>query len=256
MKHYIIRICCACIFLLAAPAYADQTGYTRPSSVSQEAWEAVFPYLLPENHPAKPFLDATFSATRVTYDNTTLTDAGFRYTPVQGIRATAVRHPDLPGYVLKMYLDTSPHTSCDWTSWLRRITGAEKIRTMIKAKGWDKQFKVARKWIYPLPDDPIPPEDGFHFILVVEDMDLLPKEENRDRWYQLNDTRLLRHFFTLIRDLGLRDCARSSNAPWCRDGRIAFVDTESHDKPDIRYYALNSRLNPDMLRYWKKLTRQ
>lgn len=244
-----------------ASAYSDNeitAKYVRPSGVSQETWEKVSPYLLPDDHPAKLFLDTTFSASRVIYDRQSMLDAGFHPTPVQGLRAIVMQHPNMPGYIIKTYLDSLPHSREDWSSWINRITGAELIRKMIVKNKWQSTFKVAHKWIYPLPDHPAPPEgsSGNHFILIVENMNLLPKKASIDKWYQLNSTKTLDAIYKILRSLGLRDCPRNSNLPWCHDGRLAFVDTESYNYRDIPYVNLNRRLNPQMLNYWKKLTKQ
>lgn len=251
------------IFLTQFFTYANPLGcqekYVRPDHVEPEIWKKVKPYFLPKDASIRPILDDIFSNSRVIFDLQSMLDAGFIPTPIQGGRAIVMRHPALEGYIIKTYLDTVPHTRFDWDSWINRITGANLIRKMINENGWRSKFKVAHKWIYPLPESSIPPEGAImrhNFVLVVQDMDLAPYEETRTRWFELNNTKVLDVLYKITRKLGLRDCMRPRNIPWSNDGKIVFVDTESFDKDHVPFSQFNKRLNPDMLKYWIKLTDQ
>lgn len=251
------------IFFSALQLHASEEDiltekYIRPTHVDPFTWSIVEPFLLPENNPIRPVLDEIFSASRVIYDRQSMLDAGFTPTPIQGNRAIVMTHPRLPGYVIKTYLDSVPHTRYDWESWVKRITGSELIRHAIKHNRWESYFKVAHKWIYPLPESPEPPAGSIrhNFILVVEDMDLAPYEQTRTRWFELQDKNLLKALYRMLHDLGLRDCARPRNIPWSNDGRVVFVDTESYYGDHVPYSQFNKRLNPEMLKYWIKITGQ
>ena len=128
---------------------------------------------------------------------------------------------------------------------------------MIKENGWQNIFKVPHKWIYALPEFPKSPEHYLqkNFILVEEDMDLCPHEENKIAWSSSKvDKHILRNLFILIDEIGLLDCTKIHNIPFSNDGRIAFIDTQTYHKWPIDYSYLTSYLSPDMKPYWKKIT--
>ena len=231
-----------------------------PSHIDPSVWENVLPYLLPENHPARPFLDNIFTNTpfRITHNLDSVRSAGFNLTPRQGLRAIVIVHPDLPDYVIKIQLDSVHHSKEDWKHWVKRIQGAELIRRMIKKNGWSSTFKVAKKWIYVLPEMPFsaPGTQSNHFILIAENMNLLPRLESKAKWFKLSSRRVLDAFYKIVKKLGLRDCTRHANVSWCKDGRIAFVDTEDYFHHPVPYVSLNEYLNPQMREYWIDLTQK
>ena len=53
--------------------------------------------------------------------------------------------------------------------------------------------------------------------------------------------------------LGLKDCTKIANCPFSKDGRVAFVDTQTFNKPPVRYYKLIPYLTTKKREYWKKL---
>lgn len=97
------------------------------------------PYLLPLDHAVKPKLDTLFSH-RVISSKQTLLSAGFEIiASKESSFITVARHPDIPGYVFKLYLDSEKRTKkhvphCEWLT--RRCIGAEKIRNIIKKKAF------------------------------------------------------------------------------------------------------------------------
>lgn len=105
------------------------------------------PYLIPSDHPLKSTLDALFSQSRVTENLETLQAAGFRILHVKESSFMIVAsHPSLPGYLLKLYVDSDTRTRYGKPSWKwlkDRCKGAERIRKMI-AKKKDKTLHSAR----------------------------------------------------------------------------------------------------------------
>ena len=84
----------------------DLLSYERPSHISQDVWKSVFPYLLPENHPAKAILDQIFSSSRAILNLKTMKKAGFIDPfPENRTHVIVCTHPDLSGYIIKTYLD-------------------------------------------------------------------------------------------------------------------------------------------------------
>lgn len=244
-----------CIFQVAfACAEAKQPA--------QKVKNLVAPYLLPDNHPIKPTLDAIFSASRVTFTIKTLVEAGFAKTkPRAFTRLVVTKHPAMPGYIFKLYLDAQRmHKEIpEYQFWKMRIQGAEKVRKAITNRGLDALFKVPHKWIYQLPDNHFP-QTGYyakHYILVEEDMDLVSDKENKAIWKSsLITFALLDDIYAILKAVGLSDCAKPDNIPFSIDGKIAFIDTQTHGNKQVNYGKLTPFLSEANQAYWKSLTRE
>ena len=234
----------------------EAAKYVKSPHVTQDVWEIITPYLLPEDHPIKPELDRIFSASRVTANRDTLKEAGFKSIQRgKWSHATVAKHPNLKGYLLKLYLDKESNI-VDWEHWRDRILGANETQKAIDKHGYQSMFKVPKKWIYPLPTDPapLPGYERRNFILVVEDMHLLSKKENLAKWSSSKvSTRKLDAIFTVLKEVGLWDNVYAFNLPFSKDGRIAFIDTEYFLRWPIKYKRLSPYLSKDRKAYWKKL---
>lgn len=238
-------------------------AYEVPEEVSEECWASVQPYFLPVNDNLRVRLDRIFSASRVTADRKSLEAAGFELTPDQGLHVVVASHRDLKGYLVKVILDKyDPNTAGkgeDWQHWIKRIEGERVIRLAINDLGYKKYFKVPRQWIYPLPRGPKCPEkEGYYpkgFILIVEDMKLESKETNTQLYRKIGK-KYLDAIYTITTKYGLSDCCNKHNLPWCKDGKMAFVDTETFHNWPINYHRLVEFLSTDKRTYWKKLREQ
>jgi len=222
--------------------------------VDEATWHALLPYFLPSNHPLKNKLDAIFSSSRVTANLQTLQAAGFKN--LEGWKWDKVivaKHPHLPGYLIKACLDDQ--YALDDKYLIHRIFGAEAIRSAIEENGYEEYFKVPHKWIYPLPQSFTNEENGpkKHFILVVEDMDILDKEENRKMFRQIKSKKQLSALYHLISSQGLPDSIYIKNIPFAKDGKIAFVDTERYQLWPVEFSKLAPLLSRKMKKHWQKL---
>lgn len=231
--------------------------YLPNSHITPEMWREVKPYLLPPNHPIKAKLDKLFSKARITTDRETVIKAGFKYPSEHGLNVHALKHPDVEGYFIKVYLDKKEHPE-EWKKYILRIEGAELIRKAIKKHGYEKFMKVPHKWIYPLPGEPSPlPEyedRRKNFVLIAEDMETYNSNKNHERWYSRATVRHLRALYKMVETYGLRDSCRVANVPWGRDKKIAFVDTEQHHRWPVNYHTLNKYLSPEFRKHWTKIT--
>ncbi len=214
---------------------------------------------MPEDHPVKPIADALFSQSRATLDIKSMKNAGFidPY-PRKFTHVVVTRHPLLEGYVLKVYLDAQRYfkKESELYHWLNRITGAELIRKYIEENSLEEIFKVPQKWIYRLPDFPAPAREFLkkEYILIVEDMELVSREENKELWSSaLVTPDLLHHIFTLLNTIGLHDCGSIENIPFTKDGRIAFIDTETYNSWPVNFKKLAPGLSKEMKIYWNQL---
>lgn len=149
----------ACVFLaLSLSCFAAALDYPNLKDnphIDYRMQLQIAPYLLPLDHPMKPAIDSIFSQSRVIENERTLVDAGFEIIagPMPYSFVIVARHPSIPGYVFKIYLDSEirsrkqiPH----WKWLYYRCTGAEGIRKIIKRKNI-RHFLVPDKWLYVLP---------------------------------------------------------------------------------------------------------
>jgi len=215
-------------------------------------------YIIPDRHPIKEKLDYIFKSRRVTQDIDAFQEAGFSIIsnrPRSFI--TVAKHPDLEKYIIKAYMDTELRKKRGIPGWkwlTRRCLGAKRIAYTI-AKNKMKYFTVARKWIYPLPPEPSPLDDGKHVrqivLLVATDMQLTSKKENLKAWYNVITKEHLQELFTIM-NLAKGESYRPDNIHYTKSGQFAFIDTEyPFLGPD--YDSIRKYLSPSMLEYWDYL---
>lgn len=240
----------------AIPSYIS---YVQPPHVSQKVWNSVIPYLLPENHPIKASLDRIFNHSRAILSLKSLKKAGFNEShPRRFTRLIVTKHPDVPGYIFKLYLDAQRYhkEKPEYYYWILRIRGAQIIQSFIDNHGFQNLFKVPKKWIYPLPATPAPPEEFLrkNFILVEEDMNVYDDETNKKIWRSSAVTpQLLNALYAILKEVGLHDCVKPDNIPFSRDGRIAFIDTQTFHSWPVDYKEFTSFLPSSLQAYWKDL---
>ncbi len=244
--------------LLRAARVDTKNNYELPD-VAEEIWEEVRPYLLPANHPAWPKLNRIFCKSRATQSPETFKKAGFkRWRPGRWSRVSASSHPDIEEYFIKAYCDCETGIIYDWKKWIHRIQGAETIRECIKKYKLQSNFKVPHKWIYPLPKHPSPPKSSKYvrknFILVAENMRIQEHDQNEKMYKKKMTEKLMDGLYTILQVCGLYDSVYCFNIPFCKDGRIAVIDTEYHHKWPVPFQKLNHSFSSKMRSYWQKIT--
>lgn len=257
---YIAPILAAACSLLPAGEAAASTQYQgRSKQIDKEVWKLVHPHLLPWDHPIRKKLDKVFMRSRATLSPQSMRKAGFsHYKPRHFTRLVVTSHPELPGYILKLYLDAQSHHHGkeEYEHWLERIKGAHLIEGVIKKNLWTHLFKVPKKWIYPLPAKPSPPR-GYpakKFIIVEENMEIYSDAINEKIWgSDAVNKEILSALHTIFTELGLRDCAKPANIPFAKDGKIAFIDTQFFHEDTVRYKRLTPFLSKKLRPYWKNL---
>jgi len=214
-------------------------------------------HILPANHPGKRALDAIFLSRRATKDEATFEASGFK-TLFQKSRSfiRVASHPSLPGYLVKVYLDSEQRQKRNRAGWewlVQRCEGAEKIRKIIE-QNKIKHFQVPGKWLYPLPSQPDSTSLDQPFVLLVHDMGLVSREENEVAWKSLITREHLNELHLIITRAG-GSSYRPDNIWLTRRGKFAFIDTEYRTKT-VDYESIISYLSPEMRNYWVNLTQR
>lgn len=223
-------------------------------AVCPEIMERLTPYLLPKEHPAKEVLDRLLTGQPLKDENA-LRKAGFvfkqRKEPHRQVLCAS--HPKLKGYLVKAYLDDHQGVGKEEKHWILRIKGAEQIRASIVRLKLQKMMKVPRKWIYLLPDNPTIPYR--RFVLVVEDMQILDQDRNVAAYYFQMSRERLKALYQLLTENLLYDSIYIDNIPFCKDGKIAFIDTEhfNANSPALRLHFISRWLCPPLAAYWSEL---
>lgn len=253
--HKFFFLCLAGI-LAIQKIQCEIVPYVKPALVSNDVWAQVQPYLLPEDHPVKPKLDKLFAKRRFTQSAGHLYLGGFLFKARKKFDQILVaKHPDLKGYVLKIYTDEQT-TAPDYPMWIRRIKGAIAVQEALDRLGCNAYFKVPKKWIYPLPEIPFSEEPHpKYFILVIENMHVKPALDNEWMWanpFVMTPERM-QALYSVLQDVGLKDSVYIDNVPFCSDGKQAFIDTEHHHRWPIRYDKLMGRIPAEYRDYWRSL---
>lgn len=221
--------------------------------LNEKMRKLIAPHLLPLDHPVKEKLDAIFSQSRVLHDKKTLTDAGFIILTAQPISFIIVTiHPEIPGYIFKVYLDTELRKKKEVAHWewlVRRCVGAKAIRSVIRKKKL-KYFIVPDKWLYILPQYPLSSEPNPQTVILVETHIQLG-ENSAHAWKTVVKPKHLDELY-LIYKTGYGSVHMPDNVPYTKDGKFAFIDTESPKRhPKVNY--VKKYLSKDMQEYWHYL---
>lgn len=229
--------------------------------ISKQDWKKIKACELPEGHPAKQKLDQICGSARVFADLDAMVAAGFEGAePQHHTKIIVTRHPDLPGVVIKAYLDDQKYHEGEpeYYFWLKRVEGARRIQATITENNYGHLLKVPRKWIYQLPASPEPKPKVLakHFILVEDDMQIVSKKKNQKLWNKRANEELLTALKVVMLKDRFHDCAKPDNCPFSIDGRVALVDTQSFDKRKVKFKKLNKVLSKPMRTFWYSITDQ
>lgn len=239
-------------------------SYVKPQDVDVVVWDTLEPYFLPPEHPMKKKLDRIFSSSRVTASSKALKSAGFIPLEDKEQDLIVAKHPEMPGYLIKLYYDNHdvkdrPGIKGEGQYWLNRIKGVQRVNNSIRKHGYENIFVVPDKWIYPIPAKPSPtcinsvqcyPK---HFILVSNELNLVSHRENEKLYKEINDPAVLEALYTVMKESHLYDSVYIDNNIYTKEGKIAFIDTEDMDRKPILFNEMTVYFNPDMQRYWLKL---
>lgn len=239
-----------------APDLDEETKSTVYNAfIAEDVWAQVEPYLLPETHTVKPFLDKICSKMRIVSSVDVLEKAGFTIVSQQIKKGLIVaKHPKLAGYLLKLYLDSCPRK--EWSLWVVRAKGARVIQELLDKYDYNRYMKVPMKWIYPLTDLNRPEASGMtfpkDFILVVQDMKLVSDRYNLHCYANSMTFPRLEALYRMIKEGGLSD-SHVKNIPFSVDHKIAFIDTEYVNIWPVHHDWLTKYFSPRYQSFWLKL---
>ncbi len=263
------RLLCACVLFILGlrPAFALPTTNV-PSNyphfhnnpfLDQKIKLQIAPFLLPLEHPMQATLDAIFSHSRVLENEQALLDAGFVIIagPMPYSYVIVARHPAVPGYVFKLYLDSETRYRKNIPHWVwlaRRCAGAQGIRKVINQKKI-QHFAIPDKWLYVLP--PYPPSTSLNpqpVILMETDMEPESKEVSVHMWKTTVTRKHLDELYSILKHGygGHGVINLPNNVPFTKQGKFAFTDTED-PRNDLNLKHIKKYLSKGMQHYWDNL---
>lgn len=233
-------------------------NFTNNFCIDKSMHKKIAPYLLPLDHPLRAELDALFSVYGVNENTNSMSKAGFitvSFRPTTYV--VIVKHSNLPGHLLKLYLESEDRIKKNREGWkwlLHRCEGAQALRNLIKEKNLT-HFVVPDKWLYPLPPKPLhsSPQCGQPLVLLCTEMDIVSDQESHEIWQNRITHDVLDELYIILSH-GLSSSYVSWNIPPTKDGKFACVDTEqSNAKPN--YSLVRNYLSQEMKDYWDRLVR-
>lgn len=224
--------------------------------INEEIKKQIEPFLLPLNHPMNAPLDSIFKKIRAIKDPESFAKAGFTTFSVQQVSFIRIgKHTLLPGYLLKVYLDTELRMKENRPGWLwlaRRCEGALNIRKLIQKKKM-KHFSVPDKFLYPLPADPPAEKNAQPIILIVTDMKVYSKKKSAIYWKTKATPEVLDELYSIISH-GYASNSLAMNIPYTKTGKFSCIDTETPIKIPT-YDKLRPFFSEPMQAYWDELVR-
>jgi hypothetical protein len=175
--------------------------------------EEINSYQLLEDHPLWRPLEKIFSKGDVLEDGKTFAKAGFITLHHQPSGMRVARHPLLPEYLVKVYLnDAPPKEEFKWA--INRCKGVDNIRNLITEHKLRHLVVPEKKIYYPPYSNP---------ILVVEDMRIVSYKESKIAWKNASK-REVQELYILLKS-GFGSCFLAGNIPYTQFGKFACIDT-------------------------------
>lgn len=263
MKKYLL------LLLLALSLGTHEIIASAPSSSSRALEKLTYcaipenlkAHFLPQRHALKPVLDGIFTHPGILKNDETFSAAGFEILLIKKAGHTKsahwrlARHPLLPGYLFKVYLDNA--TEMGKNECLKKLgdrcLGAENIRKLIKSKKL-RHFVVPDKWLYRVPLDPLSKEMQQPVILMVTDMRLVSRAQCKEAWLNVTKEQLDELF--CIFNHRYASTFLYGNIPYTKDGKFACIDTELPVRKKVEWDRVKHFISDEMGPYWDSLMRK
>lgn len=144
-------------------------------------------------------------------------------------------HKSAPGYLFKKYSNDKDKKQI--LNYMRRIEGARLLRSFIAEQHF-QHVRVPGKWLWELP--PSFPE---RYLVIAEKVDLASDDKSKSNYSRIDKGQMRELATILFHFRGLN--STTSNLPYAKDGKIAFIDTERwhHDKDYLR--KVGDRISSD-----------
>lgn len=148
-------------------------------------------------------------------------DEGFQIVRAWGDKMMVASHDKAKGFLFKKY-NNNISLREQRERFERRLRGADTLRSII-AKHRLEDLVVPRKWLRELPDKFSSSREKA-LILIVEKLPILAPEQS-EREHLNVDRDVLRELCTIFFYCKSLDFT-AKNAPFLKDGRVGFIDTE------------------------------
>jgi hypothetical protein len=247
-------------FATISSLHQDYPNFKNNPVLTNEMRLKIADYLIPLDHPVKATLDLIFSRSRVLESEETLVQAGFDILvpPMPSSYIIVARHPEIPGYIFKLHLDSENRSRKQLPHWIwlvRRCAEAKKIRKMIRQKKI-RYFSVPDKWVFVPPPYPFSSALNPQPIIVVEtDMELVSQEETESMWKNGIKTEHLDELYSIIKHGygGPSVLYLIYNIPFTKNNKFAFIDTEGPQSSQPKLKFIKRYLSKEMQNYWDSL---
>ena len=133
-----------------------------------------------------------------------------------------------------------------------RVKGSRKLRRFIDDARL-QHIACPRKYLHELPKK-FRHHGQAAYVLVVERLDILGKEESARRYHDVADPVLRDLLRVLVKFKGLD--SNSKNVQFTKGGQIAFVDLENWgrtDRDEVRLKSIGTYLSKDRLRLAREI---
>ena len=237
----------------------DYPNFQDNPLLDQRMRSRIAPFLLPLDHPMRATLDSIFSQSRVLENEQTFIDAGFLIIagPMPNSFVIIARHPAVPGYIFKLYLDSESRYRKEIPHWIwlaRRCAGAQGIRKIINHKKI-RHFLVPDKWLYVPPVYPYSSSPNPQPMILMEtDVEPESKEVSGHMWKTIVTRKHLDELYSILKHGygGHGVINLPCNVPFTQCGKFAFTDTED-PRADLKLRYVKKFLSKEMQRYWDSL---
>lgn len=171
--------------------------------------------------------------------------------PAKVTECMVAAHPLAPGYLFKKYANDISLKE-QRKNYEMRLAGAGGLAKFIATERLS-HVVVPQKHLHELPKK-FRSHDRPSYILVVERLDILGKDESARRYGDIAEPVLRELLRVLVAFKGLD--SNSKNVQFTRDGRIAFVDLEHWDRDDrdeVRLKSIGNYLSKEKLKLARRI---
>lgn len=168
-------------------------------------------------------LDRLFRKSSVFESSSTLEKAGFKILRDKLDKVFVFTHKDARGFVFKKHMESDARSYDEQLQHYReRVNGARLLREHIEAHQITR-IVAPHKWLCALPSR-FDTKKGPSYIVVADYFKILDREESADAYKRIGKEQL-KELCSILFTFGRLDFC-PQNAPFDRNGKIVWVDTE------------------------------